>query len=65
MSEGTKGCESIVVVTFERRGDETEVTLRHSGVPDDALGRQHQEGWTWVLSMLAERFTSKPPATPA
>ncbi|HEY3966523.1 MAG TPA: SRPBCC domain-containing protein [Planctomycetaceae bacterium] len=65
MSEGTKGCESIVLVTFERRGDETEVTLRHSGVPDDALGRQHQEGWTWVLSMVAERFTSKPPATPA
>ncbi len=65
MSEGTKGCESTVLVTFESQGDQTEVTLRHSGVPDDEMGRQHQEGWTWVLSMLGERFTSKPPATPA
>jgi len=36
------------------------VTLRHSGAPDDELGRQHNEGWTWVLSMLAERFASRP-----
>ncbi|HEY3456580.1 MAG TPA: SRPBCC family protein [Bryobacteraceae bacterium] len=56
VSEATKGLESIVAVTFETRGDQTEVTLRHSGVPDDDMGRQHKEGWTWVLSMLAERF---------
>lgn len=57
MSEATKGAESIVLVTFEPRGDQTEVTLRHTGVPDDEMGRQHKDGWTWVLSMLAERFT--------
>jgi uncharacterized protein YndB with AHSA1/START domain len=56
VSEGTQGAESIVAVTFEPQGDSTEVTLRHSGVPDDEMGRKHQEGWTWVLSMLAERF---------
>jgi len=55
MSEGTKGVESVVAVTFEPREDQTEVTLRHSGVPDDEIGRQHEEGWTWVLSMLAQR----------
>ncbi len=59
VSEATKGLESIVAVTFEARGDQTEVTLRHSGVPDDAMGRQHKEGWTWVLSMLAERFAAQ------
>lgn len=59
VSEATKGVESIVDVTFERRGDQCEVTLRHSGVPDDEMGRQHQEGWTLVLSMLAERFVSR------
>jgi uncharacterized protein YndB with AHSA1/START domain len=59
VSEATKGLESIVTVTFEARGDETEVTLRHSGVPDDEMGHQHKDGWTWVLSALAERFTSK------
>lgn len=61
MSEATKGVESVVTVTFEPRGDQTEVTLRHTGVPDDEMGRQHREGWAWVLSMLAERFASAPP----
>jgi uncharacterized protein YndB with AHSA1/START domain len=54
VSEGTQGVESVVTVTFEPRVDQTEVTLRHSGVPDDEMGRRHKEGWTWVLSMLAE-----------
>jgi len=45
-----------VTVTFEPRDGLTEVTLRHSGVPDDEMGRQHEGGWTWVLSMLAQRF---------
>jgi uncharacterized protein YndB with AHSA1/START domain len=60
VSEGTKGLESVVTVTFDPRGDQTEVTLRHTGVPDDEMGRQHKDGWTWVLSMLAERFVSAP-----
>jgi uncharacterized protein YndB with AHSA1/START domain len=63
MSEATKGVESVVALTFEARGEQTEVTLRHSGVPDDEMGRQHKEGWTWILSMLAERFASRPSAS--
>jgi hypothetical protein len=63
VSEATKGVESVVAVTFEARGDQTEVTLRHSGVPDDEMGLQHKEGWTWILSMLAERFASSPSAS--
>jgi len=62
VSEATKGLESIVAITFEPRGNQTEVTLRHTGVPDDDLGRQHKDGWTWMLSMLAERFASRAPA---
>lgn len=62
VSEATKGVESVVAVTFESRGDQTEITLRHSGLPDDEMGRQHEEGWTWVLSKLAERFVSRPSA---
>ncbi len=58
VSEATKGVESVVNVTFEPQGDQTEVTLRHSGVPDDEMGRQHKDGWTWVLSMLGQRFGS-------
>jgi uncharacterized protein YndB with AHSA1/START domain len=59
VSEATKGAESIVTVTLEPRGDATEVTLRHSGVPDDEMGRQHKEGWTWILSTLAEGLASR------
>jgi uncharacterized protein YndB with AHSA1/START domain len=59
VSEGTQGVESIVAVTFDPQGDGTEVTLRHSGVPDDEMGRKHEQGWAWVLSMLAQRFASR------
>jgi len=62
MSEATKGAESIVTVTMEARGDQTEVTLRHSGVPDDEMGRQHKDGWTWVLSALADALAVRRPA---
>jgi uncharacterized protein YndB with AHSA1/START domain len=57
MSEATRGCESVVTVTFAPLGEETEVTLVHSGVPDDEMGRRHAEGWDWTLSLLAERFS--------
>ena len=60
VSEATQGVESVVAVSFAPSGNQTEVTLRHSGVPDDKMGRQHEEGWTYVLSMLAERFVRKP-----
>jgi uncharacterized protein YndB with AHSA1/START domain len=57
MSEATRGAESIVTVTFAPLGEETEVTLRHSNVPDDEMGRRHADGWTWMLNLLAERFS--------
>ena len=63
MSEATKGLETVVSVAFDARDGETDVTLRHTGVPDDEFGRQHQDGWGWILSALAERFGSK--AAPA
>jgi hypothetical protein len=56
VSEATRGVESVVTLTFEPRGNETEVTLRHANVPDDAMGRRHEEGWNFVLSMIASRF---------
>jgi uncharacterized protein YndB with AHSA1/START domain len=56
MSEATKGLESVVTVTLEARGEDTEVTLRHAGVPDDEMGHEHKQGWAWTLNMLAEKF---------
>lgn len=58
VSEATKGVESLLSVVFESRGNDTEVTLRHSGIPDDEMGLRHKAGWEWVLSMLAQRFAS-------
>lgn len=59
VSEATKGVESIVTLMMEPRGGETEVTLRHSGVPDDEMGRRHKDGWTWILSALAEGLAAR------
>jgi len=59
VSEATKGVESVVTLTMEPRGNDTEVTLRHAGVPDDEMGRRHKDGWTWILSALAEGLASR------
>jgi hypothetical protein len=58
MSEATKCAESIVTVIMEPRGEETEVTLQHSGVPEDEMGRTHKEVWNGIFSALAEGFAS-------
>jgi len=59
MGEGTKGVESTVSVTFESRGKETEVTLRHSNLPDDELGRATEWGWAHILDSIAETLAKK------
>jgi uncharacterized protein YndB with AHSA1/START domain len=59
MSEATRGLESVVTVTFEPEGDGTRVTLRHTGVPDDDFGRQHGEGWAFVLGAIEARFAKR------
>lgn len=56
MSEATKGIESVVTVTLEARGHDTLLTLRHTGVPDDELGRSHEGGWQYIVGAIAERF---------
>jgi uncharacterized protein YndB with AHSA1/START domain len=56
VSEATRGVETIVTLDFALRGDATALTLRHSNVPDDAMGRRHEEGWNFVLSAIARRF---------
>jgi uncharacterized protein YndB with AHSA1/START domain len=59
MSEATRGLETIVTVAFAARDNGTEVTLRHDGIPDDDRGHDHEKGWTWILSTVAERFEEK------
>ena len=56
MSEHTHGLESIVTLTFEPKGQDTRVTLRHVNLPDDDDGHGHEEGWGYFLTGLADRF---------
>jgi uncharacterized protein YndB with AHSA1/START domain len=65
MSEGTQGAESVVTITLEPHGDQTNVTLHHAGVPDDEMGRRHQEGWSFILSEFAEALASRRSASPS
>jgi uncharacterized protein YndB with AHSA1/START domain len=59
MSPATKGLETVVSITLEARAGETLLSLRHSGVPDDELGRQHEQGWTWITDALADGLGKK------
>ncbi len=52
--------ESTVSVTFDTRDDQTEVTLRHSGIPDDEIGRRTEWGWNHVLSSFGRRIRITP-----
>jgi uncharacterized protein YndB with AHSA1/START domain len=56
MSQATRGLESVVSLTFEPEGDQTIIHLRHANVPDDEMGRQHRDGWGFVLETVAEKF---------
>jgi hypothetical protein len=48
--------ETTVEVRFEPAPGGTGVTLVHSNVPDDELGRQHEQGWAWMLQVLSQRL---------
>jgi uncharacterized protein YndB with AHSA1/START domain len=53
MSESTHGLESIVTFSIEPRGGRgSEVTIRHTGLPDAKEVRGHTEGWTSLLQEL-------------
>ena len=58
MSEATKGLDTTVRITLTERDGKTELVLQHLGVPDDDMGRQHEQGWTWMLSMIEKRFSA-------
>ena len=59
VSQHTRGLESVVTVDLKPQGDQTVLTLRHEGVPDDEMGRLHELGWKHYLDALAEQFGGK------
>jgi uncharacterized protein YndB with AHSA1/START domain len=59
VSEATRGLESRVSLTFEPQGGGTLVTLHHSNLPDDEMGKRHRDGWGFVLGAIDERLKAR------
>lgn len=56
VSPNTLGEESMVTVTFKKQGEDTLMTLVHSGLPDTEGGRGHAKGWNYFLNIFPEQF---------
>jgi uncharacterized protein YndB with AHSA1/START domain len=59
MSPHTRGLESLVTVTFKKKGQDTLLKLVHSKLPDDEEGLLHKEGWDYYLAQFGRVFTAK------
>jgi uncharacterized protein YndB with AHSA1/START domain len=57
MSPNTSGLESTVTVTFEKHGEDTLMTLVHSGLPDTDGGRSHDKGWNYFFDIFPQQFS--------
>jgi len=44
-------------VTFQKKGEDTLMTLVHSGLPDTEGGRGHEKGWNFFLDNFLKKFT--------
>jgi uncharacterized protein YndB with AHSA1/START domain len=60
MSRSTLGEESMVTVTFQKKGEDTLMTLVHSGLPDTDGGRGHEKGWNYFLDLFPGQFGDAP-----
>ena len=58
MSPNTLGEESIVTVTFKKRGEGTLMTLVHSGLPNDAMAKAHEKGWNSISDKFSNIFVN-------
>jgi uncharacterized protein YndB with AHSA1/START domain len=56
VSPNTLGEESLVTVNFTKQGEDTLMTLVHSGLPDTDAGRGHEKGWNYFLGIFHEQF---------
>lgn len=56
MSRYTLGEESMVTVSFKKKGSGTLMTLVHSGLPDHEKAKAHQDGWNYFLDAFAQQL---------
>ena len=58
VSPNTLGEESTVTVTFKQRGEDTLMTLVHSGLPEGDMAKAHEKGWNSILDKFGSAFVS-------
>ncbi|MGA2594343.1 MAG: SRPBCC domain-containing protein [Bryobacteraceae bacterium] len=59
MSRKTLGEETMVTVTFQKKGEGTLMTLVHSGFASDGMAQAHEKAWNFILGNFAEIFGSE------
>lgn len=60
VSPNTLGEESLVTLTFEPKGDDTLMTLVHTGLPDADNARKHEAGWNYFLNLFPAQWEKRP-----
>jgi uncharacterized protein YndB with AHSA1/START domain len=58
MSRNTLGEESMVAVTFQKKGEGTLIVLLHSDLPNDDMARAHEKGWNSIFDRFSSIFVS-------
>jgi uncharacterized protein YndB with AHSA1/START domain len=58
VSRHTLGEESIVTVTFEKKGEGTLLSLLHSGLPNEAMANAHEKGWNSIFDKFSNIFVT-------
>ena len=59
MSRNTLGEETIVAVTFQKKGEGTLLTLLHSDFPNDDKAKAHEKGWNSICDKFSKIFPGK------
>jgi uncharacterized protein YndB with AHSA1/START domain len=59
MSRNTFGEESMVTVTFQKKGEGTLMSLVHSGLPNEAMAKGHEKGWNSIFDKFNSIFVSE------
>lgn len=59
MSPYTSGLESTVTVTFKKKGQDTLMTLVHTGLPNNEDGKGHDEGWNYFMGEFLKTFEKR------
>ena len=56
MSRKTLGEETMVTVTFQKKGEDTLMTLQHSGFTTDDISQAHEKGWNTLIGNFVGIF---------